>query len=298
MIRKLKLLLLSLLISPLLVCFWNCDLVRTSWTYNWTSITFNSDWFVCLPIVYDNWQQHYCMAWPDYCKYGFWFPSTSPDKTYKEFTFNYWQDWNWYWDLDFNSICSFVKSWVSYQLHYPEWTNNFTYYFYSAQNDCSSVESQLSSCQSSVNSLSGSLATCQSDLTTCQGSSSNCSETESLLQSCNLDLQACLSWNISWNSWSTLYINEILHEWAPIINIDIPEEISWDYTWTVNSFDIDIKGYNVDTEYISDIITNQKTPANSIDLNNIVQVLLPLFVPWLVIILFIYFAFKFIKKIF
>lgn len=98
--------------------------------------------------------------------------------------------------------------------------------------------------------------------------------------------------------WSSLYINNIQHVSAPVINIDIPEEISWDYTGDDDSFDLSIDWYNVDTEYIEWIINIQNSKPNDQDFNNIITWLLPLLIPWFVIILFIYFIFRFIKKIF
>lgn len=106
------------------------------------------------------------------------------------------------------------------------------------------------------------------------------------------------TWSIeSWN-WSALFINDIQHVSAPLINITIPEEFDWVYTWTEEEFDLDVKWYNVDTEYIDWLIRTQTTLPNSTDFNNTVSWLIPLFVPWLVIILLIYFIFRFIKKIF
>lgn len=106
------------------------------------------------------------------------------------------------------------------------------------------------------------------------------------------DLPEC-----NWD-WSALYINDIQHQSAWTINITIPEEFSWDYTWDDEEFNLNVIGYNVDTAYIEWIITNQTTKPNQTDLNNIITWVIPLFVPWLVIILFIYFIFKFLKKIF
>ena len=107
--------------------------------------------------------------------------------------------------------------------------------------------------------------------------------------------QESLSWD---TQWSALYINEIQHNSAWVINITIPEELSWDYTWNDESFDLWISWYNVDTDYIAWIIENQNTLPNSIDLTNTITNLLPAFVPWLVIVLFLYFVFRFIKKVF
>lgn len=114
----------------------------------------------------------------------------------------------------------------------------------------------------------------------------------------------CPSSNCSWNvntwdiQWSALYINQIQHVSAPVINIDIPEEISRDYESDDEEFNLTIWGYNVDTEYIEWVINLQNSKPNQVDLNYIIQVIIPLFVPWLVVILFIYFVFRFIKKIF
>ena len=117
-----------------------------------------------------------------------------------------------------------------------------------------------------------------------------------------IDTNYCVSNDLcpvsSWVSWSELVINDIVHESAPLINITIPEEYSWDYSVDENEFTLDISGYNVDYAYIDNIITTQKWKPNNIDFNNVITWLIPLLVPWLVIILFIWFIFRFIKKIF
>ena len=100
------------------------------------------------------------------------------------------------------------------------------------------------------------------------------------------------------SNFSQLFINDIEHESAPLINVSIPEEFEWDSSIDSWQFNLDVVGYNVDTEYIDWIIRTQKTTPNSTDFNNIVSVLFPLLVPGLVIILFIYFIFRFIKKVF
>lgn len=99
---------------------------------------------------------------------------------------------------------------------------------------------------------------------------------------------------------SNVYINDILHVGAPFIFIDIPEEISWDYgytQWWTNML-VSVEWYNVDYDYINWVVDVQSYKPDSEDLTNIVKTVLPLFVPWLCIILLLYFIFKFIKKIF
>lgn len=104
----------------------------------------------------------------------------------------------------------------------------------------------------------------------------------------------------SWSSWSAVWINNIQHLGASNIFMSIPEEISRDYTYvdSGSSMEIDVEGYNVDYDYINWIIETQNSKPSSEDFNDIITRVLPLFVPWLVIILFIYFVFKFIKKMF
>lgn len=109
--------------------------------------------------------------------------------------------------------------------------------------------------------------------------------------------QLCPACDLTWWN-SELFINDIQHISAPLININIPEEFDWDYTWNDEEFLLDVKWYNVDTEYISSIITTQNSKPNNVDFNNIVSWLIPLLVPWLVLIAFIYFVFRFVKKIF
>jgi len=86
------------------------------------------------------------------------------------------------------------------------------------------------------------------------------------------------SWGVdSWDnvSWSALFVDDIQHESAPIINITIPEEIDWDYTWNDEEFNIWINWYNVDTEYIDSIIRAQNYKPTSEDFTELVGVLAP-----------------------
>lgn len=167
-------------------------------------------------------------------------------------------------------------------------------------------ESDLLTCQSSLSGCQSNYNTCQSDLSSCESNTSwfnnllnNCSNN---LNACNTSLSSCLSNNCPvsswWINWSSLFINWLQHNSAPYISVSIPEEIAWDYTSTEEEFDLAVSWYNVDTDYIAWIIVNQNSKPSQEDLNKLISEVLPLFIPWLVIILFIYFAFRFIKKIF
>lgn len=104
--------------------------------------------------------------------------------------------------------------------------------------------------------------------------------------------------NSSGVNWSSLYINDIQHIWWPNIYIGIPEEISRDYDYIDEDMYINVSGYNVDYDKITWIINTQNYKPSTEDFNYIVSSVIPLFVPWLVIILFLYWIFRFIKKIF
>ena len=143
-------------------------------------------------------------------------------------------------------------------------------------------------------------------------SSLECQTNYSLIPISSVDQNYCTSNNLCpsceeceecsyWSWWvSELFINNINHIGSPRIYMTIPQEISWDYEYTQwwNNMLIDIEWYNVDYEYMDWVVDIQSYKPNSEDFSSLVSSVLPLFVPWLVIILFIYFLFRFIKKIF
>lgn len=191
------------------------------------------------------------------------------------------EDWittNWYNNAYW--VYCFINSWV-YQSTYR---SSCTYYLY----DLSSFD------------LSSSCPECQEcpEFNTWEVYSGWIKETDidALWSKC-LDMWFT-EWNSSW--YSTLYINDIWHQSAPFINITIPEEFDWDYnyTWNDTQFDLVISWYNVDYEYIDWIIRTQKFTPDEEDFNSIITQIIPLLIPWLVIILFIWFIFRFIKKLF
>lgn len=133
----------------------------------------------------------------------------------------------------------------------------------------------------------------------------DCELAYSLVPTSEIDNNYCVyNWlcSLSWDSytwnWSALYINEIQHLSDSNININIPEEIDWDYEYTESWMNINISWYNVDYDKITNIINTQNYKPTTEDFNYIISSVIPLFVPWLVIILFLYWIFKFIKKIF
>ena len=133
-----------------------------------------------------------------------------------------------------------------------------------------------------------------------------CQTNYSLIPVSSVDSNYCTNNNLCpvcpvWSGGvSSLYINDILHIGSPFIYMTIPQELSWDYEYTQwwTNMNIDIEWYNVDYEYMDWVVDIQNYKPNSEDLTSLVSSVLPLFVPWLVIILFLYFIFRFIKKVF
>lgn len=296
MIKKL-LLSLFWIITIWLVNFWYCStyydifdsFIISSWSIDLTNTYQN------LYVFSDTNEKDVCIALSRENKKNivWWFANESLSSTVTV-SVPYWQYFN-DWDLTcshWNKVSIKIKynvsaTWVvDYKLY------NLTSFLSSTVNfpscpdcptcpSCSSCESDLLSCQSDLATATWNLATCQNDLINCGWS---------------------MTWDCQQNTWeiqrSSLYINDIQHLWSENINITIPEEISWNYTWDNQDFDLVIEGYNTDSDYIAWIITTQNSKPTKSDLNYIISSLIPLFVPWLVIILFIYFVFKFIKKAF
>ena len=109
------------------------------------------------------------------------------------------------------------------------------------------------------------------------------------------------NWNCTWSiitwdiQWSALYINQIQHVSAPVINIDIPEEFNWDYTNEDDEFNLSIEWYNVDTEYIDWIIRTQNYKPTTEDFTNLVWMLTP-YSKYLLFLLFIFIIWAWLKK--
>ena len=137
-----------------------------------------------------------------------------------------------------------------------------------------------------------------------------CQTEYSLIPISEVDSSYCQSNNLcpSWwtpsdcpNVWiSNVFINDIFHPGAFNIIMNIPDEVDWDYAYTNswNNLNIDIVWYNVDYEYMDWVVDIQTYKPNSDDFSVLVSQIVPLFVPWLCIILLLYFIFRFIKKIF
>lgn len=273
--------------SPLQVYTWfiiqwnitdyKCSLTW-EWEYCYQSISF-----------YSNWQLKYCYL--RYQNWSFtyqWNCSSSMDKQ----EINIWDCKNWRYNtnrcfdyltlnFDYNLLCETCPTCT------PQYTSE------ECQTEYWLVESWV-------------LTSCQTDLNSCIINTSwfndllnNCNNN---LNACNLSLSSCLQSNCpttSWDiSWSSLFINDIQHIWWPSIYIWIPEEIGRDYSYVDDDMYITVDWYNVDYDKINWIINTQNYKPSTEDFNYIISSVIPLFVPWLVIILFLYWIFKFIKKIF
>lgn len=219
-----------------------------------------------------------------------------------------------------DSVCYKVLSWSTYAFQFDGSTIDIDFLsiwwscpdcpipepcdcssYQNAYNQCSldlnSCRSDITECWRQFNICSGSLSSCQHDL---NGASGYVSTLEWELNQCTQDLINCSNstntWSCeTWNNWSALYINDIQHLWKPNIFITIPEEIDWDYTSEWDDFDLDIVGYNVDTEYIDWIIRTQNYKPTTEDFTKLVWLLAP-YTKILVFLLFVFLIWAWIKK--
>lgn len=97
--------------------------------------------------------------------------------------------------------------------------------------------------------------------------------------------------------YSQLYINNILHLWAPNIIMNIPEEIDWDYAYTNSwqNMNIDVVWYNVDYEKIDSIVQFQNYKPSSEDFQKIIWLLAP-YTKIIVFFVFLFIVWAWIKK--
>lgn len=206
----------------------------------------------------------------------------------------------WFNDIENNNSIIYLND-----TYIPDWYAKNYEFFYNSDYNTIDIDNYYKNWDILVNSwvsLGG--WTCESDLLQCQNDYSTCENSLwqcwTSLNSCNNALGSCMQWNIwTWEyNRSALFINNIQHLWKPIINITIPEEIDWDYTWNENSFDLTVKWYAVDSDYIQWVIDiNSYTPTSEEFTETFVWGL-TLIIPYIVLSLFILFIWKLLKKIF
>lgn len=120
------------------------------------------------------------------------------------------------------------------------------------------------------------------------------------IDSCNSEYCE-LNWlcEVIWWSWSsTLYINDVRHESAPFIYVNIPEEFKRDYLTWEQEFTINVEWLNGDQDYINWIIDVNSYRPSSEDFTQTFVWWLTLIFPYIIITAVILFIRRFIRKIF
>jgi len=92
-------------------------------------------------------------------------------------------------------------------------------------------------------------------------------------------------------------LNGIPFEDLASVNVEIPEELAFDYSQNGAELNINISWYNVNTEYMDDIIEKQSFIPSNEDLSAVVQSFVP-YMSIMIFILFLIFVFNVIKKVF
>ena len=96
---------------------------------------------------------------------------------------------------------------------------------------------------------------------------------------------------------SILNINEINHESANEINIDIPEELERNYTWNNEILNINIIGYWYDQEKMQSMVNTQYYTPTPEDMNKLIEWIAD-YLPLLAILLLFVRTWYIIKKVF
>lgn len=106
------------------------------------------------------------------------------------------------------------------------------------------------------------------------------------------------SWEWTWEiMWSSFYVNDEQILGGANIYLTIPDYLKWDYTYVDQDLEIDVENEG-DEEYIQGIIDINSYRPTSEDFTDIFVSGLTLVMPYIVIILFIVFVWKLIKRIF
>lgn len=104
-------------------------------------------------------------------------------------------------------------------------------------------------------------------------------------------------WSGSIN-WSALYINNEQVSSASRINVNIYDWIDYNLNYVEDSATINVTGPEWDQEYIQWIIDTNSYQPSTEDFKNVFVWWLTLILPYLVVVLFVVFIWKFIRKIF
>ena len=110
----------------------------------------------------------------------------------------------------------------------------------------------------------------------------------------------CTWWIENWTgeiNWSSIFINNIQHNWAWLINITIPEEIERDYTNQDNEINVDVLWYWYDQEKMQSMVNTQYYTPTPEDMNKLIWKIAD-FLPLMAIVLLVCYAWRLIKKIF
>ena len=97
---------------------------------------------------------------------------------------------------------------------------------------------------------------------------------------------------------SALYINNVQYLWSPNIYVNVNDILDYSMTYVSWSAIIDVEGYKADTWYMADILTVQEYHPSSEDFTVAFVSFLTLWLPYVVVILFVVFVRKLIRKIF
>lgn len=113
-----------------------------------------------------------------------------------------------------------------------------------------------------------------------------------------IDPSTCPITEWSWAvNWSSLFINGTQYAWNNSINMFIPNYLWRNITFNDEETNVEIEWYNVDEEYLNNIIDNEKLQPTNKDFENML-VWIVNFAPYIFICLIIYFLLSRLPKMF
>lgn len=107
--------------------------------------------------------------------------------------------------------------------------------------------------------------------------------------------------SLSWDTqWSALFLNNVQYAGASNIYINVSEALDYSTTYidSGSSFVFDVDWYVADTWYLNDILTVQEYHPSSEDFTTAFVSVLTLWLPYVVVALFVLLVRKLVKKIF
>ena len=256
-----------------LIATWYVENTRTSNTaFTIYENTDQVDENFCLKIKNFSWNANSNRAFI----YWWWTQPNNSTLSVQVFTPYYWLDWNFFcswWNKQYFNVVAYAQTSFDYEI-YDLWS-----FLNANNNNYTSLQ-----CQTEYNLIP------IEDVT-----KNYCEVNFDLIDP--LDCPSSPSWSGD-VSRSALYIDNVQYSGSPNIYININDLLEYSMTYVSGSAVVDVNGYSYDTWYMADILTIQEYHPTTEDFTTSFVSFLTFALPYVVVILFVVFVRKLIRKIF